>query len=122
INIAIQHPTEFGLVESWSGYERADDLGSIFGHRAALLRENTPLATLPGASHELRRTGTFFWFYTGLDDRFRLQNVTFAKLVTEEGIAHRFFVLRGGHNWALWRGNATRAYVAASNHLRRVGS
>src|SRR5437868_856157 len=28
INIAIHHPGEFGLVESWSGYEKADDLGS----------------------------------------------------------------------------------------------
>jgi len=32
-------------------------------------------------------------------------------------IPHRFFVVRGGHNWALWRGNASLALLAASAHL-----
>src|SRR5207248_1880422 len=55
INIAIHHPGEFGLVESWSGYEKADDLGSIFGHQRALLVRNTPLDTLGSAAAALRR-------------------------------------------------------------------
>jgi len=25
--------------------------------------------------------------------------------------------VRGGHNWALWRGNASKALLAASRHL-----
>jgi enterochelin esterase-like enzyme len=120
INIAIQHPREFGFVESWSGYEKADDLGSIFGHRPALLRANTPLESLPGSAAPLRRNRTFFWIYTGTDDRFRPQNRAFAKLLEREGIPHRFFLVHGGHNWALWRGNAAGAYLAASHHLRRA--
>ena len=32
-------------------------------------------------------------------------------------LAHRFFLVRGGHNWALWRGNAARALMAASRRL-----
>jgi enterochelin esterase-like enzyme len=117
INIALHHPHEFGLVESWSGYERADDLGSIFGHRPALLRRNTPLDTLPAVAPALRHQGTFFWLYTGSTDSFRPQNESFARLLAANRIPHRFLVLHGGHNWALWRGNAANAYLAASHHL-----
>jgi enterochelin esterase-like enzyme len=55
-----------------------------------------------------------------MDDRFRPQNRAFAQLLTREQIPHRFFLVHGGHNWALWRGNAAGAYLAASNHLRRA--
>jgi enterochelin esterase-like enzyme len=118
INIAIHHPREFGLVESWSGYEQADDLGSIFAHRRSLLALNTPLDTLAAAAPALRRTHTFFWLYTGRDDRFLGQNVTFVSQLEANSVAHRFRIVHGGHNWALWRGNAADAYLAASKHLR----
>jgi enterochelin esterase-like enzyme len=117
INIAVHHPGEFHLVESWSGYERADDLGSIFGHEQSLLVRNTPLDTLTSAAPALKRTGTFFWLYTGRDDHFFAQNTAFASLLGRVGIAHRFRIVHGGHNWALWRGNAADAYLAASRHL-----
>jgi enterochelin esterase-like enzyme len=120
INIAIHHPHEFGLVESWSGYELADDIGSIFDHRERLLRANTPMRTLPAAAATLRRAHVFFWLYTGRDDSFLAQNVKFARLLEHERIPHRFFVVHGGHNWALWRGNAANAYLAASRHLHDV--
>jgi enterochelin esterase-like enzyme len=117
INIAIHHPGEFGLVESWSGYMTADDLGSIFDHRRTLLRANTPLKTLGAVAPALRRAHTFFWFYTGKDDRSLAENQKFAQLLARERIPYRFRVVHGGHNWALWRGNAAFAYLAASKHL-----
>ena len=117
INIAIHHPLEFGLVESWSGYEQADDLGSIFGHQHSLLVRNTPLDTLASAAPSLRRTRTFFWLYTGRDDRFLSQNIAFVAQLEQDGLPHRFRIVHGGHNWALWRGNAADAYLAASKHL-----
>ena len=107
INIAIHHPGEFGLVESWSGYERADDLGSIFGHRrVAADQEHSARHARVRRRPALRRTHTFFWLYTGRDDRFFGQNVTFASLLERDDIAHRLRIVHGGHNWALWRGNA----------------
>jgi len=121
INIAIHHPGEFGLVESWSGYEKADDLGSIFGHERSLLALNTPLDTLGSAAAALRRADTFFWLYSGRDDRFFGQNQSFVSELEQHGIAHRFRIVHGGHNWALWRGNAADAYLAASKHLGGVG-
>ena len=121
INIAIHHPGEFGLVESWSGYEKADDLGTIFGHERSLLARNTPLDTLGSAAPALRRADTFFWLYSGRDDRFFGQNQSFVSELEQHGIAHRFRIVHGGHNWALWRGNAADAYLAASKHLGGVG-
>jgi enterochelin esterase-like enzyme len=119
LNIGIHHPGEFATIESWSGYVRADDLGSIFGHRPSLLTWNSPLDTLTAAAAALRRTHTFFWFYSGTNDSFRHQNDAFAARLTALGLPHRYFLVRGGHNWALWRGNAARAYLAAS---RRIGA
>jgi enterochelin esterase-like enzyme len=117
LNIGLHNPREFGVLESWSGYARADDIGAIFGHRGRLLRANSPLDTLAAAAPALRRGRVFVWFYSGSDDRFRPQNAAFAGALAADGIAHRFRVVRGGHNWALWRGNAADAYLAASRHL-----
>ena len=120
INIAIHHPGEFGLVESWSGYETADDVPSIFEGNEHLLAWNTPLDTIAGAAPALRRAHTFFWIYTGSDDHFRAQNIAFAAKLTRARIPFRLRILHGGHNWALWRGNAADAYLAASRHLGDV--
>ncbi len=120
LNIGLHHPGEFHVLESWSGYARAADIGSIFGHRRALLRANSPLDTLAAASPALRKAGVYVWFYSGSDDRFRSQNAAFAAALANARIPHRFRVVRGGHNWALWRGNAWRAYMVASRRLGGV--
>jgi enterochelin esterase-like enzyme len=116
-NIGLHHPGEFRVLESWSGYERADDIGSIFGHRRNLLASNSPLITLRSAAPALRRAHTFMWFFSGTDDKFRTQNAAFADALARERLPHRFFLVRGGHNWALWRDNAARALLAASRRL-----
>jgi len=118
LNIGIHHPREFATLESWSGYQRADNIGSIFGHRPRLLAANSPALTVGRAAPALVRTHTFIWFYSGSDDHFESQNAHFAGELTRLGLAHRYFVVRGGHNWALWRGNAADAYLAASEHVR----
>jgi enterochelin esterase-like enzyme len=118
INIAIHHPREFKVVESWSGYEQADPIRAIFGTDADLLTENSPALTIDSAAGVLRKGKVYFWFYTGSEDRrFRAQNHVFAEQLTALHIPHRFFVVRGGHNWAIWRGNAARAYLAFSKEL-----
>jgi enterochelin esterase-like enzyme len=116
-NIGLHHPGEFRVLESWSGYEHADDVGSVFGHQPARLRANSPAFTLGAAAPALRRSHTYLWFYSGTDDRFRSQNAAFASALGRADLAHRFFLVRGGHNWALWRGNAARAMLAASRRL-----
>jgi enterochelin esterase-like enzyme len=117
LNIGLQHPGEFRVLESWSGYEKADDIRSIFGGEKQLLARNSPLETLSGAAAALKVDRTFVWFYSGSSDRLREQNVEFARELTRAAIPYRFSVVRGGHNWALWRGRASLALLAAARHL-----
>ena len=122
LNIGLQHPREFGVLESWSGYAQADPIKTIFGKHGELLRRNSPLDTLKKAAPVLRRRNVYVWFYSGTSDRFRTQNARFAAALGADGVANRFRVVRGGHNWALWRGNASLAYLAASRHVGRGGA
>jgi enterochelin esterase-like enzyme len=117
LNIGFHHPGEFRVLESWSGYEKADDLKSIFGGRRALLRANSPLAELARVAPRLRAAHTYLWFYSGSTDRLRHENEAFAAALARLGVPHRFFLVRGGHNWAIWRGEASLALLAASRHL-----
>src|SRR5438105_5256562 len=40
VNVALHHPGEFGVVESWSGYEQIDPVRSVFGTSPARLAWN----------------------------------------------------------------------------------
>jgi enterochelin esterase-like enzyme len=117
INIALHHPGEFGVVESWSGYERPDRIRSIFGASLGLLARNDPLTALPAVASRLRAAHTYFWIYSGRSDRMRDQNALFADELARARIPHRFFEPSGGHNWALWRAQAVHAYLAAARRL-----
>jgi S-formylglutathione hydrolase FrmB len=118
INLAVQHPHLYSVVESWSGYEKPDPLRSIFGAHLQLLARNDPMTRLPHVARMLRRLHTYFWFYSGTEDHFRAENRTFAHELARFRIASDFFVTHGGHNWALWRKHATAAYEIAAGRLR----
>ena len=117
LNIAFQHPNEFGVVESWSGYETAAKIRSIFGEDVRQLDANSPLLTLPKVARALRRQQTFIWFYTGHGDGDVRENRTFAGDLRRRHVPHLFFEPSGGHNWALWRAEAQAAYLAAARRL-----
>jgi enterochelin esterase-like enzyme len=117
INLAMQHPREFSVVESWSGYELAARNHSIFGRTLEGVERNSPLDRVHADARLLRRLHTYFWFYTGTDDSLRQQNETFAQALTDARVAHRYLELAGGHNWALWRGMAWRSYTTVAARL-----
>ena len=117
LNIGLHHPGEFGVLESWSGYANADLLRSIFGTSAARLRWNSPSLLLPEVAGSLRREHTFVWLYTGSSDRLRAQNAAFARTLAALHVRHRYFVVQGGHEWAVWRRFAPTAYLFAARHL-----
>jgi enterochelin esterase-like enzyme len=121
INIALHHPREFGVVESWSGYERADAVPSVFGGDEHLIAENSPLLQVAHVAPAFRREHTFFWFYVGSTDgkATKRQNEAFAAELRHRGIPHWFAVVDGGHTWSVWRANGTNALLAAASHLRR---
>jgi len=118
LNIGVHHPGEFRVLESWSGYVRADDIASIFGKRQAVLRWNSPALTFPAAAAALRAAHTFVWFYSGSVDKSLLpQNREFEQELSRLRIGSHFAVVRGGHDWALWRGQAAKALLAACKRL-----
>jgi enterochelin esterase-like enzyme len=65
----------------------------------------------------LKQAHTYFWLYSGTGDRELEQNTTFARTLTRLHLRHRYMVVHGGHNWAIWRGHAADAYLAASRGL-----
>ncbi|HEX6789157.1 MAG TPA: alpha/beta hydrolase-fold protein [Gaiellaceae bacterium] len=117
INIALHHPREFSMVESWSGYQQPDKLRSIFGKQLELLPANDPQMLVRREAPLLRQLHTYIWFYSGSTDPLHLQNAAFARELTTLGIAHTYRLVYGGHNWALWRNNAKLAYRAAATRL-----
>lgn len=117
LNIALHHPGEFTVVQSWSGYMQADNIPAVFGRRPALLAYNSPAAYLPRVAADLRRHGTYVWFYTGSRDPLLGQNQAFAAELQRYRIAHSFFVDPGGHTWSIWRANARTALLVAATRL-----
>jgi len=118
LNIGLHHPGEFGVLESWSGYANADPIRSIFGTSPERLRWNSPSQLVPRVAPSLRRDRTYVWMYTGTTDRLRAQNASFADALTKLHVPHRYFVVEGGHEWAVWRRFAPGAYLFAARHLR----
>jgi enterochelin esterase-like enzyme len=117
LNIGLHHPGEFRVLESWSGYPKVDKIPSIYGNKVALERHNSPVLTLNHAAKALRRDKTYIWFYSGKQDPLHGQNAAFAKQLARRHVAHRFFLVPGGHNWAVWRDHAAAALIAASRRL-----
>jgi enterochelin esterase-like enzyme len=120
INIALHNPGEFGVVESWSGYERPDPIRAIFGRHLQALPANDPTLLLPHVAQQLRRRNTYFWLYSGKDDRYRKQNRAFALQLSRLRIQHHYFEAFGGHNWGLWRKEVVPAYLAAIARVRHA--
>ncbi len=117
LNIGLHHPGEFSVLESWSGYEVADRVPSIFGKDQRLLARNSPLDLLPRVARTLRREHTFVWLYSGSTDGLRAQNTRFAHELGVFDVSHRYFVADGGHDWAVWRRFAPDAYLVAARNL-----
>jgi enterochelin esterase-like enzyme len=117
INIGLHHPGEFRLLESWSGYMRADRIPALFGYSQRRLRYNSPEDTVVTAAPRLRADGTYIWFYVGTTDYFAGQNRAFAAELTSLGIRHDYSTWPGSHDWKLWRVHLPEALITASEHL-----
>ncbi len=117
LNIAIHHPGEYRVIESWSGYTLADNIPAVFGRGAARRRANSPALTIGPAAARLRAARTYIWFYCGTQDYNVGQNKAFARQLERLDIAHRFRIVPGNHNWGLWRSQLPAALLAASAHL-----
>ena len=83
-----------------------------------MLLWNSPASTLAAAAPSLRAAHTFVWFYSGSVDKSLLpQNAGFERELERLRIPSHYTVVRGGHDWALWRGQAAKALYVACEHL-----
>jgi S-formylglutathione hydrolase FrmB len=117
LNIGLHHAGEFGLLESWSGYMRADRKPAVFGHKARVRAYNSPAVWLVSVAPRLRADHIYVWFYIGAQDPLARQNWAFAAELTALGVPHRFFDVPGKHNWRLWRSQMPQALVTASEQM-----
>jgi enterochelin esterase-like enzyme len=119
LNIALHHPGEFRVIESWSGYTYAPSISSIFGTDPERAAYNSPALYLPKVASALRHARAFFWIYIGDKDRGLAENREFSAELAAYGIRHGFFTVPARHDWAAWRPNVPRALIAASGHMLR---
>ena len=108
-NIGLRHLSQFGAVESWSGYfvatdasgDHVLDLGSAQANAAATVPRGPLLRS------QLETWPTLIAFYVGRQDtRFLTMNEQFDAALRQTGIAHTFDIYPGGHSEALWRAQA----------------
>jgi S-formylglutathione hydrolase FrmB len=121
--LGLQHPQQFSVIESWSGYfEPTDptgqnvlDLGSQQANDAASAH-----ARSRSLSAQFRRYPTFLAFYVGRSDpTFLEDNVTFNAELNASGVPHAFTTYPGAHTVALWSAHAPDWLRMALNHLSR---
>jgi enterochelin esterase-like enzyme len=117
LNVGFHHPGEFRVIESWSGYQRADDILSVFGGIPERLDYNSPANSVRPIARRLRRDRAFVWFYSSRGDRALAENVSFARELSHLKIRHRFLIVPGGHDWRAWRENFPAAILNASRGL-----
>lgn len=118
LNIGLHYPGEFALLESWSGYMKADHIPAVFGRSPRVLAYNSPSVWAVSVAPQLRADHTYLWFYIGSRDPLAAQNRAFAAELAALGVAHRFFEVPGKHDWRLWRSQMPQALITASEHLR----
>ena len=117
LNIGLHHPGRFGLLESWSGYVRADRIPAIFGRSTSVLTYNSPSKWIGTVAPQVRADHTYIWFYNGAQDSLGPQNHAFATRLATLGVAHHYFRAPGRHNWQVWRELMPQALITASDHL-----
>jgi putative tributyrin esterase len=118
--LGLDHPREFGVIESWSGYfEPTDPSGthplSLPAATTARTNLHQRVSTLAAA---LGTAPPLLAFYVGDHDvRFESDNAQFDAELTAAGIAHRFAVYPGSHGWPLWAAHAQDWLGFALAHL-----
>ena len=115
LNVGLHHLAEFDVIESWSGYENAEQIPSIFGTNPRTLAYNSPSAYLPHVARRLHHH--FIWVYTGRADGLRRENIRFARELGRYHVDHLFQVFAGGHNWRMWRAHAREAMLIAADRM-----
>lgn len=116
--LALDHLSDFSVVESWSGYFRPTN-----PRGTAVIAHAPPQnahALVPRLRADERRRPTFFAFYVGAEDRrFRAENEQLDRELRAAGVAHVFRIYPGAHEQSVWSAHAKAWLRLALAHLAR---
>jgi enterochelin esterase-like enzyme len=103
VDIALRHPSLFGVAESWSGYFDAPHDGSLRGAPRAELAAHSPTDLVGKRRGELLSLGTRFWLSAGRHERVVLHATRrFGRELTRLGVPSTVLVTNGGHDGRQW--------------------
>ncbi len=102
-DLGLRHLRTFGALEAWSGYYRQTRTG-VFKHApAATLRRYSPAVNVRGLRAQIARLPVQAYLYAGAQDPDVGQLAPFAADLRAAGAQVFTRVLKGRHDWRLWR-------------------
>jgi enterochelin esterase-like enzyme len=119
-NIALHHPDEFSVIESWAGYFTETPTSVFKGASAAALRANSPAAYVGALAPQIRRLGLRAWLYQGrvdVADPAALRR--FGSELHAAGADVHVAFFPGGHDWRLFRARTPEMLAAAGRWFAR---
>jgi enterochelin esterase-like enzyme len=122
LNIGLHHLSDFGTIESWSGYFKQSPVGPFAGASRASIRFNSPSKYAPTIASELRRLPLHVFLYSGRQDRVTRYQAPFAKELRRLGVAVSTAEPPGVHDWRLWRAEMPVALRYAGRWLNAHSS
>lgn len=122
VNIALQHPRQYGAAISLSGYYTADDSGyarPVWGYHPTKqqLIDQSPARYVTGAPDKEWRK-SFFYIGYGRDERqvYRHEADQLVKDLTAAGVPCVLRSSSGKHSWDQWRAQLRESLLLVSQH------
>jgi S-formylglutathione hydrolase FrmB len=119
MNLALHHLDSFSIVESWSGYFRANRGGAFSHTTAAQRRADSPADYVLALARRLRRLPLHAFLYVGLADSDRGLSTSFAGQLRAAGAELRYAELPGRHSWRLCRDEMPASLAFAGRWFRQ---
>jgi enterochelin esterase family protein len=119
VNLALGHSDTFGIAASWSGYFVSNTPQVDGPEGSATWLARSPLLSVVLRAPALRRLPVATSFYSGKNDRFFEENVSFHQTLARLGIPHRFRAVAGGHDQTVWRAQMTSELTWIGREFQR---
>ena len=121
VNIGLQHPGLFSVIESWSGYF-TQTRTAVFRHASPqALRDNSPAAYVHGQRDAASRFPLHVFLYGGLGDKVTRKQAPFARQLRALGVPTKTAVYAGPHDYRLWRAHLPEQLRFAGHWLQSSG-
>jgi S-formylglutathione hydrolase FrmB len=129
VKLALVHPERFAFAGaispaidvprrrfSWMRLEQSRRFEKLFGPDGSETRRNNDPFLL--AAKVDAKTLPYFYLVCGKQEGLIAPNREFADLLKRSGIAHEFYAVSGGHEWARWDDDLYRLFPVLREHLQ----